>query len=116
MTPMTTTTHESPAHARNRDWTPGQRWLAAGLGALGAAITVPAFIVIYQTITHLVSPWFGGWSWVVPMAGEVCFVGIWGFGILLAWRGEAGGALRAAFLALLIAGSFYLNIYAAHGS
>jgi len=97
-------------------WTLGQATLAVGLLALGAAITVPAFVVLYLTVTHLVYPWLGDWSWTVPASGEIAFTGIWLTGVLLAWRGEPGGAIRPVLLALFAAGSLYLNVYAAHGS
>jgi hypothetical protein len=105
-----------PDHAQPKGWTAGQVLLAVVLILLGIGITFPAFAVIYLTVTHLVSPWFHAWSWTVPASGEIAFVGIWGTGVLLAWRGESGGALRPVFLTVFIAGSVYLNVYAAHGA
>jgi hypothetical protein len=107
-----------PDHARTepaKGWTVGQGFLAAGLILLGAGITFPAFAVLFFTVTHLVNPWFHAWSWTVPASGEIAFTFMWGNGVLLAWRGQPGGLLRAVLVAVFIAGSIYLQIDAAHG-
>ena len=110
---------DMPEHARPeqpKSWTVGQGFLAAGLTGLGLAITFPAFAVLFFTVTHLVNPWFHAWSWTVPASGEIAFMFMWGNGVLLAWRGESGGVLRAVLIAVFIGGSLYLQVYAAHGN
>jgi hypothetical protein len=106
----------SPDHARPAKpdgWTGWQRFLAVLLVLLGLGITVPAFVEIYLTITHLVRPAFGAWAWTVPASGEIAFTFLFLNGVLLAMRRAPGGALRAALMAALMAGSVVLNVWAA---
>ena len=94
-------------------WPAAHRALGAALIALAALITVPAFVVIYITVTTLLDPYMGIWSWTVPVCGEIAFAFLFGNGILLALRRAPGGGLRAALMAGLMAGSVILNVYAA---
>lgn len=98
------------------DWTRGQRLLACALTALGTGITIPAFTEIYLTVTHLVHPAFGAWSWTVPVSGEIAFTYLFLNGVLLAMRRAPAGALRSVLIAAIIAGSVVLNIWAYLGS
>lgn len=101
--------------ATPKPWTTGQALLAGFLALEGLAITVPAFAVIWLTVTHLVRPWFGSWSWTVPACTEIAFTGIYLTGLLLEWRDEPGGWLRPALLTALGSASLWLNVSAAHG-
>jgi hypothetical protein len=94
-------------------WPASHMALGAALIALAVLITVPAFVVIYITVTTLLDPYMGIWSWTVPVCGEIAFAFLFGNGILLALRRAPGGGLRAALMAGLMAGSVILNVYAA---
>jgi hypothetical protein len=109
---------DTPAHARpaTSDWTPGQKWYAAGLVALGLGISVIAFRVIYQTVTALATPYMRQWPWSAVVSCEIAFVFLFGLGILLAWRKVPSPVLRGLFMGLLIAGSVILNVWAARGN
>jgi hypothetical protein len=98
------------------DWTRPQLFLAAALVILGIGITVPAFTEIYLTVTHLVRPAFGAWSWTVPVSGEIAFAYLFLNGVLLAMRRAPAGAMRSVLMAAIIAGSVVLNIWAYLGS
>lgn len=98
------------------DWTPAQRFLAWTLVALGAGITVPAFAEIYLTVTHVIHPAFGAWSWTVPVSGEIAFTYLFINGVLLAMRRAPSGAFRSVLMAAIIAGSVILNVWAYLGS
>jgi hypothetical protein len=98
------------------DWTRPQRFLAATLVVLGAGITVPAFAEIYLTVTHLVRPAFGAWSWTVPVSSEIAFTYLFLNGVLLAMRRAPAGAMRSVLMAAIISGSVALNIWAYLGS
>ena len=97
-------------------WTRPQRFLAGVLIVLGVGITIPAFAEIYLTVTHLIRPAFGAWSWTVPVSGEIAFTYLFLNGVLLAMRRAPGGALRSMLIAVIIAGSVILNIWAYLGS
>lgn len=101
---------------RASDWTRGQRLIACALAVLGTGITVPAFTEIYMTVTHLIRPAFGAWSWTVPVSGEIAFTYLFLNGVLLAMRRAPAGALRSVLIAVIIAGSVVLNIWAYLGS
>jgi hypothetical protein len=98
---------------RSGGWPAAHRALGAALILLAVLITVPAFVVIYITVTSLLYPYMGIWSWTVPVCGEIAFAFLFGNGILLALRRAPGGGLRAALMAALMAGSVILNVYAA---
>ena len=98
------------------DWTRPQRFLAGVLIVLGVGITIPAFTEIYLTVTHLIRPAFGAWSWTVPVSGEIAFTYLFLNGVLLAMRRAPAGALRSMLIAAIIAGSVILNIWAYLGS
>lgn len=105
-------------HAR-KGWTFWETVLAAAFAVLGAAIAVFAFIVIFLTVTHLVSPWFAGWSWVVLAVTEGAFTGSYLGWLLLDLRDKPPRKIRvilACYLSAFAAGSLSLNIYAARDS
>ena len=97
-------------------WTRPQRFLAGVLIVLGVGITIPAFAEIYLTVTHLIRPAFGAWAWTVPVSGEIAFTYLFLNGVLLAMRRAPAGALRSMLIAVIIAGSVILNIWAYLGS
>jgi hypothetical protein len=97
-----------PAHP----WTRPQKLLAAGLLLLGAVIAGPAFIVIFQTVTRLMDPWMGWWSWVVPVSGEIAFTFLFLNGLLLALRRAPSGTVRGLFMFLVLSGSTFLVAWA----
>ncbi len=101
---------------RPRPWAKGHKLLAAALGLLGTGIAVPAFLVIYKTVTHLMRPYMGDWSWVVPVSGEIAFTFLFLNGVLLALRRAPAGGLRAVLMAAILAGSTFLVTWASRGS
>ena len=108
----------APAHART-DWTLPQAILGITCGLLGVIIAVLGFIDIYLTITHLLHPVWGDWSWTVIVLGEGSFAGAYLGWLLLTLRDKPPRAVRvflAAYLTAFAAGSFALNLYAGRGS
>lgn len=101
---------------KENDWTRPQRFLAGALIVLGIGITIPAFAEIYLTVTHLIRPAFGDWSWTVPVSGEIAFTYLFLNGVLLAMKRAPAGAFRSVLMAAIIAGSVILNIWAYLGS
>jgi hypothetical protein len=93
-------------------WPKSHRILAGALMLLGAAIAGPAFIVIYQTVTHLMHPYMGAWSWVVPVSGEIAFTFLFLNGLLLALRRAPAGALRGLLMTAILGGSTFLVAWA----
>ena len=89
-----------------------QRVLIGGQVLLAAFIAVPAFVVIYTTTTHLVDPWFGKYSWVVPVTIEVVLAYLFLNGLFLATRQKPGGVLRGVSMAVVAALSITVQVYA----
>jgi hypothetical protein len=107
-----------PTHAR-KGWTIPQVALGAACGILGAGIAVLGFIDIYLTVTHLLYPMWGAWSWTVILLGEGSFTGAYLGALLLDLRDKPPGRVRvflAAYLSAFAAGSLLLNLYAGRGS
>ena len=81
-----------------------------------------AFVVIYRTVTGLVSPWFGAWSWIVPASAEGMYLCTHA---ARAWLELHYRPLRpplrvrlvlVGFSAACMAASYWLNIASAHGN
>jgi hypothetical protein len=83
--------------------------LVAGLG----------FWDIYQTVTHLLTRWWGDWAWTVIALGEGSALGAYFGWLLIELRGRPTIKVRLVFIAYLtafLAGSIELNIYASRYS
>lgn len=105
------------AHARE-GWTSPQLALAAVYVTLCPLIGLFAFVEIYQTVTHLVNPWFGNWDWTVPASAEGMFTALYAGWVLLELRDDPPARVRlvlGAFLSACGLASYALNIWAAHG-
>lgn len=105
-----------PTHRKG--WTASESALAVIYALLCPLIGVFAFVEIYQTVTHLVHPWFGDWAWIVPASAEGMFTALYIGWVLLELRDDPPRRVRyltAGFLAACGLGSYWLNIYAAHG-
>lgn len=99
----------SPRHGqRPRGWH-ALKWLIITATALLSPIF---FLVMFLTVTSLLSPW--RWAWTVPVASEGCFVIAYLLGILLEWAGKPMNWLRLVpwFFA---AASLVLNVWASLG-
>jgi hypothetical protein len=105
--------HAIPREERDSDWNWKQRVFAGWQLLLYLSITAVTFYVIYKTVTHLLRPYLHSLDWTPVAAGEIFFVGLYGNGVLLAWKNKAGGWHRALMMAGIIAGSVILNIYGA---
>jgi len=108
----------SPTHARPEGWTGWEVALAAIYVLLCPLIGMFAFVEIYQTVTHLVHPWFGDWAWIVPASAEGMFTALYAGWVLLELRDDPPRRVRlilAAFLCACGLASYSLNITAAAG-
>ena len=100
-------------------WTVPEAILAGACALLGLAITVFAFADIYLTVTHLVAPWFHGWSWTVPLCAEGFFSGTYAGWLLLELRDDPPRTVRVVLAMLLTsfaAASLALNLAASEGA
>ena len=107
-----------PSHARPEGWTVPQVILAVAYVVLCPLIGAFAFVEIYQTVTHLVHPWFGDWAWIVPASAEGMFTALYAGWVLLELRDDPPRRVRvilAVFLTACGLASYTLNIWAAHG-
>jgi hypothetical protein len=105
--------------AHRKGWTIAQAALAVACGLLGAGIAVLGFIDIYLTVTHLLYPMWGAWSWTVILLGEGSFTGAYFGALLLDLRDRPPARVRAflaCYLSAFAAGSLLLNLYAGRGS
>jgi Protein of unknown function (DUF2637) len=81
-------------------------------GCLG--LTVPAFAVLFLTVTRLLRPWFGHWAWTVPICTETGYVVVYLADLLMEMCERPVRWLR--FVPLpFVAASLWLNVYAADG-
>jgi hypothetical protein len=92
----------------------GQKWLATSIAVIAAADTPLFFIVMFATVNGLLSPYFDGWAWTVPVATEASFTVLYLLELLLEWLGRPRRVLRAAPY-LFAASSLALNVLGAHG-
>jgi hypothetical protein len=81
-------------------------------GCLG--LTVPAFAVLFLTVTHLLRPWFGHWAWTVPICTETGYVVVYLADLLMEMCDRPVRWLRYVPLPF-VASSLWLNVYAADG-
>lgn len=105
-------------HAR-KDWTAAQAALAIACATLGLAIGILGFLDIYLSVTHLLHPIWGDWSWTVIVLGEGSFAGCYLGWLLLVLRDRLPVRIRVflvAYLSAFAAGSLVLNLYAGWGS
>lgn len=105
-------------HAR-KDWTRPHRALGVAVAALGLAIGVLGFLDIYLSVTHLLHPIWGDWSWTVIVLGEGSFAGCYLGWLLLVLRDRPPARVQAflvAYLAVFASGSLILMTYAGRKS
>jgi hypothetical protein len=108
-----------PTHARSENWTLTQALLGSACCVLGIGIAVLGFIDIYLTVTHLLHPLWGAWSWTVILLGEGSFTGSYLGWLLLDLRDRPPARVRAflaCYLSSFAAGSLLLNLYAGQGT
>lgn len=105
-------------HAR-KDWKGAHIALGVAVAALGLAIGVLGFLDIYLSVTHLLYPIWGDWSWTVIVLGEGSFAGCYLGWLLLVLRDKPPTRIRiflVAYLSVFAAGSFVLMLYAGRKS
>jgi hypothetical protein len=105
-------------HAR-KGWTIPQALLGTACGALGIAIAILGFLDIYLTVTHLLGPTWGDWSWTVIVLGEGSFAGCYLGWLLLVLRDRPPTRTRAfpiLYMTTFGALSLVLNLYAGWGT
>jgi hypothetical protein len=105
-------------HAR-KAWTGAEMILGTAVMLLGFAIAVLGFLDIYLSITHLLHPIWGDWSWTVIVLGEGSFAGCYLGWLLLVLRDRLPARVRVflvAYLAVFASGSLVLMTYAGRGS
>lgn len=105
-------------HAR-KDWTRPHVALGAAVAVLGLAIGVLGFLDIYLSVTHLLHPIWGDWSWTVIVLGEGSFAGCYLGWLLLVLRDRLPAKVRVflvAYLAVFASGSLVLMVDAGHKS
>ena len=105
-------------HAR-KAWTGAEMVLGTAVMLLGFAIAVLGFLDIYLSITHLLHPIWGDWSWTVIVLGEGSFAGCYLGWLLLVLRDRLPARVRVflvAYLAVFASGSLVLMVYAGRGS
>lgn len=105
-------------HAR-KDWTGSHVALGTAVATLGVAIGILGFLDIYLSVTHLLHPIWGDWSWTVILLGEGSFAGCYLGWLLLVLRDRPPARIRAflvAYLSVFAAGSLVLNLYAGRKS
>lgn len=105
-------------HAR-KAWTGAEMVLGTAVTLLGFAIAVLGFLDIYLSITHLLHPIWGDWSWTVIVLGEGSFAGCYLGWLLLVLRDRLPARIRVflvAYLSVFAAGSLVLMIYAGRSS
>ncbi|MCG5218116.1 DUF2637 domain-containing protein [Streptosporangium sp. KLBMP 9127] len=97
-------------------------------GHLGRAITIATCLVAplllalavlggigsFGTISKLAQPWFGAWSWIVPVGIDVGIIALLAWDLLMEFAGLAWPVLRWVAWSF-IAATVVLNISAAHG-
>lgn len=108
--------HAIPREERDSDWNWKQRLFAGWQLILHLGITGITFYVIYKTATALLHPYMHSLDWTPVAAGEIFFIGLYGNGVLLAWKKKAAGWHRGLMMAGIIAGSVVLQSYAAIGA
>ena len=105
-------------HAR-KDWTRPHVALGAAVATLGLAIGILGFLDIYLSVTHLLHPIWGDWSWTVIVLGEGSFAGCYLGWLLLVLRDRLPAKVRVflvAYLAVFASGSLVLMVDAGHKS
>ena len=105
-------------HAR-KAWTGAEMVLGTAVMLLGFAIAVLGFLDIYLSITHLLHPIWGDWSWTVIVLGEGSFAGCYLGWLLLVLRDRLPARVRVclvAYLAVFASGSLVLMTYAGRSS
>lgn len=105
-------------HAR-KDWTGPHIALGVAVAILGLAIGVLGFLDIYLSVTHLLHPIWGDWSWTVIVLGEGSFAGCYLGWLLLVLRDRLPARVRVflvAYLSVFASGSLVLMIYAGRES
>lgn len=106
--------------AHRKGWTFWQLVLGVACVLIGTGIAAFGFIDLYLTITHLIAPWWGSWSWTVILLGEGAALGAYLASLLAVLRLVAVPRALAVFLggylALFAAGSLTLMLYAGRAS
>src|SRR5579859_625219 len=108
-----------PRHARP-EWTGWQIVLAAACALIGVAVAAFGFLDLYLTVTHLIYPYWGTWSWTVILLTEGSALGCYLGWLLRDLREARRSAGMTVFLAVFLSGfaavSLALNLYAGRAS